>query len=128
MASPMARAEAVLARKCLVIGLVRVKVGWKCRFPFVGGQSRTSRREELEKRIALEKFDKFCGIDQVRGDPDAADRAFGLCRSLAGLLRRNQVDDLYRRSRRRPPAIPEQLSHRIAGVHENLSQQSRRFA
>jgi len=69
MASPMARAEAVLARKCLVIGLVRVKVGWKCRFPFVGGQSRTSRREELEKRIALEKFDKFCGIDQVRGDP-----------------------------------------------------------
>jgi hypothetical protein len=83
----MARAEAVWPgmRRYQIVG---VNVAWKCRFPFVGGRSRTNRRGTFEQRIALEKFDKFLGIDQVRGDPDAAGRAFSLCGDVAGLFRR----------------------------------------
>ena len=62
-------------------------------------------------------------ISKARGDPAAADRA----RGLRG-QRRGQKHHLYRRSRRRQPAVPRQLPRRNPGVHENLSQQPRRRA
>ena len=48
------------------------------------------------------------------------------CRSRSRPARAatRQKHHLYRRSRRRQPAISQQLPRRIAGVHEDLSQQS----
>ena len=88
----------------------------RCEFPFAGGRS-SYPRGQWNDGLALGDICKTCG------DPAAAGRA----RGLRG-QRREQEHHLYRRPRRRQPAVSQQLPRRNPGVHEDLSQQSRRGA